>query len=374
MTVLVTDCQYRTTPAIIRELGCNGHAVMAVTTAGRMPIGSASRYVAQRHTLPASTDALQTAQALAALCAEQAERPVLLPVGRDTLNAVAQHRQLFANVADLLVADPDTLEQLNDKIAVKALADKLHIATPATLDPADYRQFAYPVILKYTFGEGLGLHAGQRYAIAHNADQFQQHYDKMKSHPLLVSEFIEGDGWGVSVVMDAQSRPVSLFCHRRLRQYPLTGGPSTLCRSEWHDGMVKQAVALLQAVQFTGIAMVEFKGSADNWRLLEINPRVWGSAPLAVVAGAGFFSAYAAACTQTLPQADSCAYTQGVAMQYLVGDTQAALAQLKRGRLAAPFTLLATLLSRSTKGGVYDRHDRKPALAYFKSLLKRVKS
>ena len=44
---------------------------------------------------------------------------------------------------------------------------------------------------------------------------------------------------------------------------------------------MRRAVSLLQAIEFTGIAMVEFKGAY----LLECNPRIWGSFPLTDACG-----------------------------------------------------------------------------------------
>src|SRR5207302_298489 len=48
------------------------------------------------------------------------------------------------------------------------------------------------------------------------------------------------------------------------------------------------AVKLLEALDWTGLAMVEFKVGADGVRLMEINGRIWGSLPLAVRSGVDF--------------------------------------------------------------------------------------
>jgi protein-tyrosine-phosphatase len=53
--------------------------------------------------------------------------------------------------------------------------------------------------------------------------------------------------------------------------------------------MLDATAALVRALSYTGVGMVEFKLAADGaWSLVEINPRFWGSLPLAVAAGADF--------------------------------------------------------------------------------------
>src|SRR5204862_1015598 len=47
--------------------------------------------------------------------------------------------------------------------------------------------------------------------------------------------------------------------------------------------------AIVAALEYTGIAMFEFKrGAAGNWILLEVNARPWGSMPLPVALGIDF--------------------------------------------------------------------------------------
>ncbi|HAA03119.1 MAG TPA: hypothetical protein DCE18_07085, partial [Syntrophobacteraceae bacterium] len=80
------------------------------------------------------------------------------------------------------------------------------------------------------------------------------------------------------------------FVHRRLREYPITGGPSTLRESWRHHQAYSDALRLLQDLRFVGVAMVEFKTDirTGQAKLLEVNPRFWGSLALAVDAGVNF--------------------------------------------------------------------------------------
>jgi predicted ATP-grasp superfamily ATP-dependent carboligase len=102
---------------------------------------------------------------------------------------------------------------------------------------------------------------------------------------VLLQEYCEGEGHGVGLLMD-RGRPLLAFQHRRLREVPFTGGPSSFRESVALDPVLfDHCVRLLGAVGWTGPAMVEFKLTGDGPKLMEINGRIWGSLALAVKSG-----------------------------------------------------------------------------------------
>ncbi len=104
----------------------------------------------------------------------------------------------------------------------------------------------------------------------------------------IVQEYIYGRGAGVSMVYN-RGKLIARFSHLRLREYPITGGPSTFRMSIHHKEMEKSAEKLINSVSWHGLVMVEFKLTNDNKPILiEVNPRVWGSINQAVVSGVDF--------------------------------------------------------------------------------------
>jgi carbamoylphosphate synthase large subunit len=99
-----------------------------------------------------------------------------------------------------------------------------------------------------------------------------------------------GEALGVFVLIDEHDELIALFGHKRLREYPIEGGPSTLRMSHRDDALVEQSLRLLRAMNFRGVAMVEFKVDPARGEpvLMEINPRFWGSIALAVASGVDF--------------------------------------------------------------------------------------
>jgi len=105
----------------------------------------------------------------------------------------------------------------------------------------------------------------------------------------LIQEYIPGDGYGVEVLLnDGEVR--ALFMHRRLREYPITGGASTFRESVYRDDLKEYALRIMEALNWHGVAMVEFKlDKRDNTpKLMEINGRFWGSLALSIAAGVDF--------------------------------------------------------------------------------------
>jgi predicted ATP-grasp superfamily ATP-dependent carboligase len=117
-----------------------------------------------------------------------------------------------------------------------------------------------------------------------------------EAFPILVQERIHGDGVGV-FLFRASGRTLLTFGHRRLREKPPAGGVSTY-REAWVPPVtvVTQCESLLDALDYEGAAMLEFKedGATKQLVLMEINARLWGSVQLAVDAGVDFPSALVA--------------------------------------------------------------------------------
>lgn len=106
---------------------------------------------------------------------------------------------------------------------------------------------------------------------------------------VIQQEYLVGRGLGVELLFE-RGQEVWHFAHQRIHELPLTGGASTYRRSLLPPA---QALAdsrkLLRALEWHGVAMVEFKVDARGvaW-LMEINPRFWGSLALSIDAGVNF--------------------------------------------------------------------------------------
>ena len=361
-TAVVTDGRYRASIAAVRALGEAGFRVIVTQTQGEAamePAAFASRFTGAYRWIEGSCKEAAYGQRLLELLREY-DRPVLFCTGADTLNLVSRRRAEFAQAADFLVAPPEVLDALNDKAAVHERCLELGIPVPREYTgPPE----AFPVVIKPHCGEKFGLKAKDRYVIARNGEDYEKYYAAMGRYDPnpIVQEKVEGPGEGVNLLLDGDSRLICAFCHRRLREYPVTGGPSTCCVSFYDGDMIRQAYELLASFGFVGMAMVEFKGG----RVLEVNPRVWGSFPMTACCRSPFTARYAqAAQGERLDYAPG-DFRQGVKMRYLFNDGAATLGYLRHGNWKQALSGVADFFF--TPEALYRKDDKKAYRAYLRN-------
>lgn len=98
--------------------------------------------------------------------------------------------------------------------------------------------------------------------------------------------WVPGHGVGVEMLFQ-HGRMVWSFVHERLHESPLSGGASTLRRSAPpNEQLIEWSRRLLERLSWHGVAMIEWRvDAAEGPRLMEINPRLWGSLPLTIASG-----------------------------------------------------------------------------------------
>jgi predicted ATP-grasp superfamily ATP-dependent carboligase len=150
-------------------------------------------------------------------------------------------------------------------------------------------EIPFPVIIKPTQSSGS---TGLVYIT--KKENLIETFEKI-SHEFgeaIIQELIPpgGGAFGVEMLFNKNSDPKAIFVHQRLREYPITGGPSTLRVGVKNEELVEISTRLLRGMNWYGIAMVEFKVDPRNNspKLMEINPRFWGSLILSVASGVDF--------------------------------------------------------------------------------------
>lgn len=297
-TILVTDAGRGSAIALVRSLGSQGWRVIAADSDPRSA-GFRSRYAAGHLLHP--NPATRPQDFVTALCAGVRAHGVhlVVPVTDETILPLAAARADFEGLCTLALPDPDALEIVSDKQRTLALAERLGVPTPrtrlvhtATEALCEAVHFRGPIVLKPARsrvyrGEG----AIETFEVCY-ADGPQQLGEQMRRFegrcPVLLQEYVEGSGFGVELLADG-GRPLAIFQHRRLHEVPLSGGRSALRESTAIDPELERyAIRLLGALEWTGLAMVEFRVGPRGAALMEVNGRVWGSLPLAVRSGMDF--------------------------------------------------------------------------------------
>ena len=110
---------------------------------------------------------------------------------------------------------------------------------------------------------------------------------------IIVQEVVPG--WGEAqfsyAALFKNGRPAASVVARRVRQFPMDYGRfSTYVETVDEPQVAESAARLLAQIDFTGIAEVEFKRDIRDgqYKLLDVNPRVWGWHTLCQRAGVDF--------------------------------------------------------------------------------------
>ena len=221
-----------------------------------------------------------------------------MPVHSDDTYLIAKYKSNLEPFIKVPLHDYSTLMHVNNKGYLMKVADDLGIPVPQTYFIEDLRALHriadavdFPAVIKL---RETASSIGMSYAYSREEliSKYKETVSKFGLSPPnypLIQEYIEGDGYGVSLLFNhGDLRAKST--HKRLREYPTSGGPSTYSISVKHPEMEDIAIELLKHFDWHGVAMVEFKLNSKNKKpvLMEINPRFWGSINQAVQSGVDF--------------------------------------------------------------------------------------
>lgn len=165
-------------------------------------------------------------------------------------------------------------------------AKKVGVPVPKTESVTTYRDdFSYPVFLKPAYSSGS---RGSR--LVTNRLEMKKVLPKLLTthKKILIQEFIRKKGTVGVEMLWHKGKLKGLFQHRRIREYPAKGGPSTLRVSVKYKKTKELGKKLMKAAKWNGVAMAEFALTNKGPVLFEVNPRWWGSLALPIKAGMDF--------------------------------------------------------------------------------------
>lgn len=289
--------------SLVRELGRAGIPVVGIAL-DKQAIGLRSRYLHASHVLenPRSEQGIEALRRIG----EQYGKGYLLTVSEANTSWLIDNADRLGAIQPVLPSR-EAFAVVLDKQRTLAAARSAGLDLPASECPADWREvealaasFPFPAVLKWSDPNAV---AGQLAAAGielikaeyvYGAAEFlaaAERYRPVGVWP-LVQAYCPGAGLGQFFFMHA-GKAVRRFQHIRIAEWPPEGGFSSVCDAVPLDRFVElqeRSVALLQAIGWEGVAMVEYRYDQRSGRavLMEINGRYWGSFPLAMHCGAGF--------------------------------------------------------------------------------------
>ncbi|SMO59984.1 hypothetical protein SAMN06265171_103108 [Chryseobacterium rhizoplanae] len=106
---------------------------------------------------------------------------------------------------------------------------------------------------------------------------------------LLMQEQVSGVGRGFFCIAK-EGKIISYYMHQRIREIPITGGSSTAAKSIFCEKMFYISKQIIEYLNWSGPLMIEYKydETKQQYYLIELNPKFWGSLDLSYVVGLNF--------------------------------------------------------------------------------------
>ena len=291
--ILILDGGHKKTLGILRMLGKKRKYQIDVAAYNKRAICFFSRYKGHKIVLPDPRargedfkDALIKILKIKAYLA-------VIPTDYHTFRLCSEIKQEINTISYVMIGDPEQLAVAGDKYQVATIAEAIGIPTPkSTLLTKDSS------LDELDLGEECVLKSPEE-----SSDQFlnylrksddpakiiNQYFEEHPDRQMLAQEKIKGDGYGFFAIYD-EGKCLNSFVHHRIREYPPSGGYSVAAEGVRNDRITEYGTKILDHLKWHGVAMVEFKHNMtdDDYYILEINPKFWGSIELAMRSGVDF--------------------------------------------------------------------------------------
>jgi len=294
--VLILGAEPRVSVPLARSLQTHDIPVHAASLSHDEP-WLASRAICSFTRLPDFSEAPdESLSALSQLIASK-HIDLIIPTSDSTLTALLHDYDHLQKLAHLACPSPAVARRVLNKQITLDTAKEIGVPVPtsyAVSDPGELdgleEQMTFPIVCKPWSKTNLTNPFKIRYFRSFEELKAVIASDSTYTKNMLLQEYAPGHGVGIEVLMH-QGEPLAMFQHRRLKEVPSTGGRSVVAISEALDPQLADwSVQLLRALEWDGIAMVEFRCDTINGSavLMEVNGRYWGSWALSLYAGLDF--------------------------------------------------------------------------------------
>jgi len=299
MKVLVTEAGHRNALAIIRALGKEGVEVLG---SGSHWYDSAlfSKYCSKKlYYTPPQVNPSKFVEEMLGFVEE--ERPdIILPCGIATTVLLSKHKKEFEKYTRVPLVDYSKFLVAHDKSKAMKFAKKHGIAIPQTFFPKNLselediaHELSYPAVIKIRKGAGA---KGVRYAnsatelIELYKTQYASSDNEIVNYEKpLIQEYIPGEHHDVAALTH-KGNIRAILSQQRIKTHPPSGGGGIVNVTTHDPQLVKIGTKLLKELKWDGLALLDFKIDSrdDKPKLLEMNPKCWGTTALSVEAGINF--------------------------------------------------------------------------------------
>lgn len=226
---------------------------------------------------------------------------VILPFGFETTVAISAIKSEVLHYTNTSVADFELIQKVHDKEVLNQLLDKEGFLVPKIHNYDNYEDLKkidmnFPVVVKAR--KGCGIDKGVRYA--NNTNELEKYYLEIadnKSDNLdlsdyskpMIQEYVPGKIYDGCFVCNRGEIVASLLQIRDVT-YPLSGGVGVNIITLEDEKLLDYCTSILKFLKWHGPCQVEVKKDSrtGEYKLIEINPKLWGTLGLSIYAGIDF--------------------------------------------------------------------------------------
>ena len=290
-SILVTDASQKNSLGIIRSLGREGFNVY-VLASSKLDQSIYSRYCRGYIVL----EKLDVGIVKKFILDNNIE--FVLPVGVTSVNFFSDNREIFAKISKFLLPSEEQIKICISKEMTLKAAAEIDIPCPKTIFPKSISdaemvvdEIGFPCVIKwiYEVGENIVEYALDKEDLQYKYQEIcdKHSFDEETGYPML-QEFIDGKGVGYFALFH-EGTMINSYQHERIREAPPSGGVSVCAKTIFDEDLEKFGEKFLSHLGWNGVAMVEFKMLNDgSFKLMEINPKFWGSHDLGIESGVNF--------------------------------------------------------------------------------------
>jgi predicted ATP-grasp superfamily ATP-dependent carboligase len=227
----------------------------------------------------------------------------IMPTDHEVSLAVSRGKPTLSRVCRVLAEDEDKTQLFHDKIRALALFEEVGIPCPWSVVvrsrphlEALSEEISYPAVLKAFKGAGsdgvwYARDAAELRAVharlAEDSDKGDGFFaDRSR---LIVQEYIPGELHDVAAY-SAGGALEAAMTQRRLVTVPSSGGRGIVNITTSEPQLIEHARRLAEHVGWNGVFLMDFKVDERDGvaKILEVNPRFWGTTWMAIAAGCNF--------------------------------------------------------------------------------------
>jgi glutathione synthase/RimK-type ligase-like ATP-grasp enzyme len=184
----------------------------------------------------------------------------------------------------------DDFELSRNKKRLNLFCEANNIPCPKFISKEDIQNnnFTFPIIIKPNIGSGSKglkfiLHRTELEAVRIDYENYFVQELLSNSKEVFAGFYLCKNG-----------EILSFYNHERIRTFPKKGGVSVYSKSGNDDKIKLAGTEIIRKLNWTGLLMIEFLQDeiTGNYKLIEINPRLWGSIMLSEFNGSSFIESY----------------------------------------------------------------------------------